>query len=87
VGDLPQRMHAGIRPPGAVEFDRLLGHLLQRAGNEILHGIATRLGLPSIIRATVVGNGELEAHLSLLVFSVQFSRESLARVIWFQFSS
>lgn len=59
---LPQRVHAGVGAARAFEFQRAFCHFSQRPQQEVLHGIAAGLRLPSIVGATVVGEREFQSH-------------------------
>lgn len=62
VGDLGEGVDAGIGAAGAVDAHGLLGDFGGGGLEEILNGVAAGLGLPAVVRAAVVGEGELEAH-------------------------
>lgn len=62
VRDLAERVDSGIGAAGALQLDGFFGDLLERPQNEILHGIAAGLRLPSIERSAVVSDCNFEVH-------------------------
>ena len=57
VRRLRQCVDSGIGAAGTLQPQRLLGHLFEGAVQEILHGVAAGLRLPSVVGPPVVGDG------------------------------
>ncbi len=65
VGDLPERVHPGVRAPGDGEPRRLARAPEQRAERLLehaLHGAEARLPAPAVEVGAVVGDAEADAH-------------------------
>jgi hypothetical protein len=60
VGDLAQRMHPGIRPPGCGQADALPGHDLDFFFDDFLDGEAVGLNLPPVVIRTVILDDQLD---------------------------
>ncbi len=61
MGDLAERMHAGIGTAGASDSDALAGKSGDSIGQRALHRNAVVLGLPADIGRAVIFDGELVA--------------------------
>ena len=61
VGDLAERVHAGIGAAGALQRDALAGKRCDRFGDHALHRDAVVLHLPADERRAVIFDGELVA--------------------------
>ena len=61
MGDLAERMDAGIGAPGALDRDRLAGEGGDRLLDRLLHRAAVLLALPADIGAAVIFDGQLVA--------------------------
>ena len=59
MADLPQRMHAGVGAPGAVDRDLLAAERLDGGRQHALHRRAVVLDLPADERPPVIFDGEL----------------------------
>ena len=71
--DLAQRMHAGIRPAGAVDADGGAEEGGKGAFQGVLYGAAPRLALPAQVGASIVRGGETDAgHGADCVGTVRF---------------
>ena len=68
MGDLPERVHPGVRPSRAVD-DRAAGNVESGEGRfqEILHRPAAGLTLPTAERPAVVGDPQTQAHRAAAV--------------------
>ncbi len=62
VHHLVGRVHAGIGPAGAHGRHRTAGQLRQGVLDRVLHGAATRLGLPAMESGTVVLKAKRQSH-------------------------
>ena len=56
MGDLSERVDAGIGPAGAMHHDALSAELRERAFEMILDGISASLTLPSAKGAAIIGD-------------------------------
>ena len=61
MGDLPERMHAGVRAPGAVDRAAFSDKECDGPLEGVLDGIARGLTLPSVKRSPVVGHKQAQA--------------------------
>src|ERR1700720_2977564 len=57
---LSESVHTGIGSPGAMHTSALLSYSAKRAFQNILHGVAVRLALPTCKSCSVVGDNELQ---------------------------
>lgn len=62
VGDLPERVDPSIGPARAMDAHLFTPGSLDRGFDEVLDGATLGLGLPTLKRRAVVGDGEFESH-------------------------
>ena len=62
VGNLPDRVHAGVGAPGPLEIDRDAEQLAGRPQQVTLNGAGILLPLPPVVACSLVLDGEAVAH-------------------------
>ena len=61
--DLTRSMHAGVRAPGAVSYDSLVGNNAQSLFDALLNATPVLLMLPAIVGGTVVFDADGKSHV------------------------
>ena len=62
VGDLPDRVHAGVSPPGPLDVDRDAEQLAGGPQQVPLNGAGIQLALPPVVACSLILDGEAVAH-------------------------
>ena len=75
VGDLPQRVDAGVGAPGTQGDDTIcIGEFGQAGLQLVLHSQARQLALPALVGLAVVANAERPPHKTILIRAKRFRK-------------